>query len=1047
MNRSLLFLILGLLLTKGNAWAQSLNEPGFTHYTRTEGLSNNLITGIVQDSLGYIWLGTGKGLNRFDGRFFTSYYSGSAELSLPGDHIKRLKRQGSEIMGATNAGAFVLNANSHRYQQLIVPCQPLLSYWANDVVDLRRDKRGELIVSTRTGLYIFDSTGQVLNRYDRHSVADVGKVEIWWGQQLYEQGNGVILQENQLLLSGYDPDHGTFDTFYTPRHPRFKKAITNRDGGQWVLFAGPNDELFCFNEYKNALDWWNYRGDSMISMPMPFDGNAELENYNQIFSLGDSLWAMTCSTSGFYIMEYHATTHRLTLSGKKRFAGKQVKAILKDRDGRLWVGTDQGLYKENLHNPLFTGYDLAAVKPALHGQDIHAIWADREHIFIGLRNNGSILVLNKLSKRLERQIFLGRSDSNSNEIKLLFPYSADTLWVGTGTGLFWLHRSNFSHGRVAVPPALAWLQQSNALCFLGDRNGNIWLSFNKLNTVIRYHRATREFTEISRDKYPLLRVTFCFSLAEDSSGNIWLGGDGICRWNPVKQSIDTLIAYSPAVTKSNNYLLLLGGDEHNNLWLYSLDNGIVQYNCGDGHFSVRKEESDLTDGNVLTNSGIINHHIWLGVENGIYAFDIRDYTSRMYPFTDTLSTMTVATYLNRLYYDEENKTFFFASGLHLVSFRPDLAGDPQPAPSLFIDGIHTPDGTLNGYMDKVEVSYANNFVQLNFNAINYANPEGNRFAYQVMPSADSSWHLLNWQRSILFNNLAPGAYHVRLKLFSDNDRWAEQFKALVIVVHPPFWKNGWFIAAVIALCGLFIVAFYRYRVGRIREKLNLDKQIAEYEMKALHAQMNPHFIFNALNSIREMILEDENRNASRYLGRFAQLIRLNLDHSRQTFITLEQNIEYLKSYLEMEQLRFDDFSYVIDIAPEVNYSELRIAPMLIQPLVENAIWHGLLPKDGDKKLLIRFFLREDNLVCEIEDNGIGILQSMQDKDTLRDMHQSVGIDNIRQRIAVLNEKYETHCKLTIIDKSAIPGRTDGGTIATLILPAHEEELVTEKNSI
>jgi LytS/YehU family sensor histidine kinase len=92
---------------------------------------------------------------------------------------------------------------------------------------------------------------------------------------------------------------------------------------------------------------------------------------------------------------------------------------------------------------------------------------------------------------------------------------------------------------------------------------------------------------------------------------------------------------------------------------------------------------------------------------------------------------------------------------------------------------------------------------------------------------------------------------------------------------------------------------YRYRMARIREKLNLDKQVAEYEMKALHAQMNPHFIFNALNSIREMILQDDNRNASRYLSRFARLIRLNLEHSRQTFISLQQNIEYLESYLEI----------------------------------------------------------------------------------------------------------------------------------------------------
>src|SRR5580698_974630 len=135
-------------------------------------------------------------------------------------------------------------------------------------------------------------------------------------------------------------------------------------------------------------------------------------------------------------------------------------------------------------------------------------------------------------------------------------------------------------------------------------------------------------------------------------------------------------------------------------------------------------------------------------------------------------------------------------------------------------------------------------------------------------------------------------------------------------------------------------------------------------MKALHAQMNPHFIFNALNSIREMILQDDNQNASRYLTRFARLIRLTLEHSKQTFITLHQHIEYLESYLEMELLRFADFTYHIEISPGIERNDIRIAPMLIQPLVENAIWHGLRPKQGEKRLDIRFYVSCHQLICE-----------------------------------------------------------------------------------
>jgi LytS/YehU family sensor histidine kinase len=232
---------------------------------------------------------------------------------------------------------------------------------------------------------------------------------------------------------------------------------------------------------------------------------------------------------------------------------------------------------------------------------------------------------------------------------------------------------------------------------------------------------------------------------------------------------------------------------------------------------------------------------------------------------------------------------------------------------------------------------------------------------------------------------------------------------------------------------------YRYRMARVREKPNLDKQVAECEMKALHAQMNPHFIFNALNSIREMILRDDNRNASRYLSRFARLIRLNLEHSRQTFISLQQNIEYLESYLEMEQLRFPDFAFRIDVSRELDVNEVRLAPMLIQPLFENAIWHGLLPKDNDKWVQIRFFRDARRLVCEIEDNGIGIRQSLHNKTSGHQTHRSLGINNIQERIAVLNEKYRIRCSLVIRDKTEIGGHTDTGAIITLVFPAHEEE--------
>lgn len=201
-----------------------------------------------------------------------------------------------------------------------------------------------------------------------------------------------------------------------------------------------------------------------------------------------------------------------------------------------------------------------------------------------------------------------------------------------------------------------------------------------------------------------------------------------------------------------------------------------------------------------------------------------------------------------------------------------------------------------------------------------------------------------------------------------------------------------------------------------REITRINQQLAEAQLSALQTQMNPHFIFNALNSIKGMILSDEQRQASRYLSKFANMIRMTLSQSKQLFITLEENIEYLETYLAMEKLRFDDsFTYQCRVDESIDQEEVLVPALMIQPLVENGIWHGLLNKEGEKNISIHFSRTEDGICCLIEDNGIGINQCMQQKKQQRPAHHPVGLANLRNRIAILNEKYATGCSLEITD--------------------------------
>lgn len=232
----------------------------------------------------------------------------------------------------------------------------------------------------------------------------------------------------------------------------------------------------------------------------------------------------------------------------------------------------------------------------------------------------------------------------------------------------------------------------------------------------------------------------------------------------------------------------------------------------------------------------------------------------------------------------------------------------------------------------------------------------------------------------------------------------------------------------VAITGFLL---YRNKIKQTALSAELERKISDAVLSSLLAQMNPHFIFNCLGSIKQMILENEQENANNYLNKFSKMIRLSLEYSRRPYVTIREKVDYLHNYLQMEQVRFDhSFRYHIEVDEGICVDEIGVPPMMIQPLVENAIWHGLMSKPGDREVLIRYKLGDGRLICEIEDNGIGILKSSA---LGSHGHKSFGIENIRNRLALLNQKYHINCNLQIKDKSELD-KNEMGTLAILTLP-------------
>jgi LytS/YehU family sensor histidine kinase len=215
---------------------------------------------------------------------------------------------------------------------------------------------------------------------------------------------------------------------------------------------------------------------------------------------------------------------------------------------------------------------------------------------------------------------------------------------------------------------------------------------------------------------------------------------------------------------------------------------------------------------------------------------------------------------------------------------------------------------------------------------------------------------------------------------------------------------------------------YKKRIATVRKQENeknlLKQRIAEIEMTALRAQMNPHFIFNCLNSINRFILSHETDAASAYLTKFSRLIRMILDGSREDFITLDKELDALKLYIEMESMRFQAvFDWRIYIDPTIQIDNIMIPPLILQPYVENAIWHGLMqtPAEHPKKLMIQISKENSVIIIEIEDNGIGRKRAFEIKSKDGNTHKSHGITLTEERLKLMNKLKNVKTNITIED--------------------------------
>lgn len=331
----------------------------------------------------------------------------------------------------------------------------------------------------------------------------------------------------------------------------------------------------------------------------------------------------------------------------------------------------------------------------------------------------------------------------------------------------------------------------------------------------------------------------------------------------------------------------------------------------------------------------------------------------------------------------------------------DLLEKKKPIPILF-DEIR-----VNGAKSTTN-AYSSNLRNLTFTfkvaTLRYR--ENIHYEYQLK-GYEKGWQKLNYaDNQVVYNTLPAGEYTFVVRSVNGNTRSKEISYSFSIAA--PYYQRWWFYILIIFLSGIIIASLFVIRIRAIRKKnkqrlktQQMQTDVLESELKALRSQMNPHFIFNSLNSIQDLILQEDTDASYDYIVLFADLVRSTLNYSNADFIPFEKEIEFLDIYLSLEKLRFkEDFTYSIDVG---NVDGIKVPSMLIQPFIENALLHGLLHKEGSKRLTISFEL-DEQLTCLVEDNGIGREKSKEIRDRQGQSHESFALEAIQKRLLILNEQ-------------------------------------------
>lgn len=1038
-----LFFALWLCMSGAEAVYASSQQGGrqftrfFSENARIErGLSQNTVYVVFQDSHGLLWLGTWDGLNRFDGYEFRHY---NRETGLSNETIRSLAQTGDLLWVGTEEGLNALNLRNGSISSFYAKSDDSTSLTNSWINHLLVDRRGRLWVSTASGLNLIDPS--------------TGAIKQYFGG---DYGNPIRSNYFNFLLEGTD---GMFWAAtrnglvqFDGQSPQIRRYLHN-PATQETL---PHDQVNALAQTADGAIWVGTRGG--LSRLDPLSGRfglpeailrqepalAKLE-INRLYTEQDSLLWIGTQVSGLF--KYNFVTRILThynhsLENSNSLSDNRVYDVIRDNRGNLWVGTFNGLNRLSTVLPLFRTFR----NNPLDANSLinNSVWAFEEdadgRIWIGTEEGISIFDRKTLSFKHLRSNPLQRNGLPSSHIREIYRDRQNRMWIGTrynGLSMYDPKNGAVVHYR-NIPGDTSSLPDNQVVSLMEDHYGQIWVGtpfgLGRLDTKTGKFRNYR--TDPSKpNALPDRRVLDVFL---DAKNRIWLAtGNGLALYRPETDDFKT---YRSEDNNGGNRLFSIRQDASGRLWLGTRGGGIMMFDPEQETFKTYTEREGLSNNVAYMALTDKSGNVWISTNWGLTRLDTKTGVFTAFEVSDGLQSNEFN--FNAGLLSGDGQLFFGGMNGFTMFYPEDIVQNTSPARI-----IVTTFKLLNQLQfrqlcngDTLRLRHDENFFGFEFAALDYANSNKIKYRFKLENHNENWVERPSGQRYAEFARVSPGIYRFTVQSTNAEGVWTDNTITIHIIVYPPWYQTWWFRALLIMAGILLFYLFLFLRLRSVRRKHQDEKRYLEYqkktnelEQKALQLQMNPHFLFNSLNSIQSFVLKNDIDNAIRYLSKFSQLMRRTLNHSKESSIPLQDELEAIRLYLEIEQLRFENkFEYYITLDPAIDEQFVEIPPMILQPIVENAIHHGLMHRESGGKLLISLKAEGQSIRIVIEDNGIGRAQSAELRRQSGIKRESLGMAITSERFEMLSQYSGQGYTLEVEDLFDDQGKAQGTRVTILI---------------